>query len=257
MLGFPLLTALALRDLPASHAAVVVGVIPAATAVAAVLRAGERPTRGFWVASGAGLVAVLAFAAAQGRGCPQEATCWCSPRSLLCALGYAEGAVLSRELGGWRVISWALLLALPVTLPATAVAAAGGLSRRRHDAWLAFAYVSAISMFLAFFAWYAGLARGGVAKIGQVQLSQPVLTLIVVGAAARRARSASARSSPRRRCWRACCSPSARASRVRRRRAGDRVRGCWRGRCGERGERDRCRRRRAVVSLALVEPGAA
>ena len=177
VLGFPLLTALALRDLPAAHAAVVVGLIPAATAVAAVLRAGERPTPAFWAASATGLVAVLVFATVQGAGAPQAADLLVLAAVLLCAFGYAEGGALSRELGGWRVISWALLLALPVTVPATAIAAAGGLSGGGTNAWLAFAYVCAISMFVAFFAWYAGLARGGVAKIGQVQLTQPVLTL--------------------------------------------------------------------------------
>jgi drug/metabolite transporter (DMT)-like permease len=179
VVGFPLLTSFALRDLPAAHAAVIVGILPAATAVAAVLRAGERPSRGFWAAAVAGLAAALGFAAAQGAGAPQVADLLLLAAVALCALGYAEGAVLARDLGGARTISWALVLSLPVTAAGAALAAAasdGGLSGG-PVAWLGFAYVALVSMFLAFFAWYAGLARGGVAKIGQVQLSQALLTL--------------------------------------------------------------------------------
>ena len=93
------------------------------------------------------------------------------------ALGYAEGGALARELGGWQTICWALLLSMPVVAPFAVAAAVTGDLSGGADAWLGFAYVSLVSMFLGFFAWYAGLARGGVAKIGQVQLAQPVLTL--------------------------------------------------------------------------------
>jgi drug/metabolite transporter (DMT)-like permease len=161
--GWPLFSALALQDLTSAHSAVILGVLPAATAVAAVLRAGEHPSAGFWLASGAGLVAVLAFAAAQGVA--------------LGAIGYAEGGALARELGGWRVICWAVLLSLPITLPIGVIAALGSDLHADTDAWLGFAYVSSFSALFGFFPWYAGLARGGVAKIGQVQLLQPLLTL--------------------------------------------------------------------------------
>jgi drug/metabolite transporter (DMT)-like permease len=178
VVGFPLLSALALVHVPSSHAAVTAGIIPAATVVAAVMRAGERPTTGFWLASGAGLLSVLAFAAASGQGLPRTGDLLMLAAVVLVAFGYTEGAVLSRELGGWRVISWALVLSLPVTIPVTAVAAAGGPVDGDTTQWLCFLYVAVVSMFLSFFAWYAGLARGGVAKVGQVQLAQPVLTLI-------------------------------------------------------------------------------
>lgn len=177
VIGFPLLTAIALRDLPASHAAVIAGILPAATAVAAVARGGERPSPAFWAASGAGLASVLAFAAAQGAGLPRPGDVLVLLAVVLCAFAYAEGGALARDMGGWRVIAWALVLALPVTVPATAAAMAGGLGGGSAGAWAGFAYVSVVSMFLAFFAWYAGLARGGIAKIGQIQLAQPVLTL--------------------------------------------------------------------------------
>jgi drug/metabolite transporter (DMT)-like permease len=174
--GFPLLSALALRELTAAHSAVIVGLLPAATAVMAVARAGERPSAGFWVASGAGLAAVLTFAASQGAGV-SAADLLVLAAVALGAIGYAEGGALARDMGGNRVICWALVLSLPLTLPIGAVAAVAGGVDAPAGAWLGFAYVAIVSQFLAFFAWYAALARGGVAKIGQVQLVQPLLTL--------------------------------------------------------------------------------
>jgi drug/metabolite transporter (DMT)-like permease len=178
VLGFPLFSAIALKTVPAAHGAVIVGLLPAATAVMAVLRAGERPSPAFWIASLCGLVAVLAFAVAQGAGLPQPADGLILIAVILGALGYAEGGVLARELGAWQVISWALVLSAPMLIPVVAlrideVGLAAGLT-----AWLGFAYVSVVSMFLGFFAWYRGLAIGGVARVGQIQLIQPILTLL-------------------------------------------------------------------------------
>jgi drug/metabolite transporter (DMT)-like permease len=178
VVGFPLCTSLALHHVPASHGAVVVGLLPAATAVAAVLRAGERPTVAFWLAGGTGWVAVIAFALTQGGGGLSLADAELLLAVLLCAVGYAEGGRLSRELGGARTICWALVLSLPVTVAVAAAALVADGAHGGTTAWLGFAYLSLISMFLGFFAWYAGLARGGVAKIGQVQLAQPVLGLL-------------------------------------------------------------------------------
>jgi drug/metabolite transporter (DMT)-like permease len=175
--GWPLFSALALQDLTSAHSAVIVGVLPAATAVAAVLRAGERPSLGFWLASLAGLVAVLAFAASQGAGLPTGGDLLILVAVALGAIGYAEGGALARELGGWRVICWAVALSAPLTVPIGLVAALGSDLGAGGDAWLGFAYVTAISALLGFFPWYAGLARGGVAQIGQIQLVQPLLTL--------------------------------------------------------------------------------
>jgi drug/metabolite transporter (DMT)-like permease len=178
VVGFPLLTSLALQRVPAAHGIVLVGLLPGATAVAAVLCAGERPTRGFWLASTAGLVAVVAFAATRGGDALQVADAELLAAVAACALGYAEGGRLSRTLGGVRTICWALVLSLPLTVPVAAAALAAHGAHTGVTGWLGFAYVSRVSMFTAFFAWYAGLARGGVAKIGQVQLAQPVLGLI-------------------------------------------------------------------------------
>lgn len=178
VIGFPLCSALALEHLPAAHGAVVVGLLPAATAVMAVLRADERPSIAFWLGCGAGVIAVLLFAATQGAGHLQGPDLLLLAAVLLGALGYAEGGRLSRKLGGWRVICWALILAAPViTLPVALSIIRHGLSAGL-GAWLGFAYLSSVSMFLAFFAWYRGLALGGVARIGQIQLLQPVLTMI-------------------------------------------------------------------------------
>jgi len=178
VIGFPLFTAFALEELTSAHGAVIVGLLPAATAAMAVVRAGERPSRGFWLASGAGLVAVLAFAASQGAGAPQPADGLVLIAVALGALGYAEGGALARDLGGWQTICWALVLSMPLVAPLALIAGVTRDVSGGAEAWLGFAYVSLVSMFLGFFAWYAGLARGGVAKIGQVQLAQPVLTLV-------------------------------------------------------------------------------
>jgi drug/metabolite transporter (DMT)-like permease len=176
--GFPLLSALALRSLTSAHSAVIVGLLPAATAVMAVARAGERPSVAFWLASLAGLVAVLTFAATQGARGLSGGDFLVLGAVAAAAVGYAEGGRLARDMGGSRVICWALVLSFPLTLPiGLGAGLAGGLDAPATD-WLCFAYVALVSMLLAFFAWYAALARGGVAKTGQVQLVQPLLTLI-------------------------------------------------------------------------------
>ncbi|MEV4757106.1 DMT family transporter [Micromonospora sp. NPDC049559] len=180
VVGFPLFTSLALTTQTSAHGAVVITVLPAMTAVFAVLRAGERPPPLFWVASAGGLLAVLTFLAASGAvgGALSPADLFLLVAVVLCGLGYAEGGALARELGGARTICWALLLSLPATVPITIVAALADPPRADAGTWLAFGYLAAVSAFLGFFAWYAGLARGGIAQVGQVQLAQPVLTLL-------------------------------------------------------------------------------
>lgn len=173
--GFPLLTALALQEVPASHGAVVVAMAPLATALFAVILAGERPPWRFWIASAVGAAAVVVYVAATGGGLgPVDLMLVAA--ALVVGLGYAEGGRLARELGGWRVVAWALVLSAPLTLALTPWPddpAAVPLS-----AWIGFAYVSVISMFFGFVAWYMGLARGGIARMGQLQLLQPFLSLV-------------------------------------------------------------------------------
>ncbi len=178
VIGFPIMTSLALTQLSSAHASVIVGMLPAATAALAVVRAGERPPRAFWAAAAAGLAAVLAFAATQGARGIEGADLLVLAAVALAALGYAEGGALSRRYGGWQVICWALVFTAPVLIAPVAIAGARHGVDASATAWLGFAYVSVVSMFLGFFAWYHGLALGGVAKIGQLQLAQPVLTLI-------------------------------------------------------------------------------
>jgi drug/metabolite transporter (DMT)-like permease len=177
VIGFPLLSALALQHLTSAHTSVVVGLLPAATAVWAVARAGERPPLVFWAAVVAGVIAVLAFAATQGVAGIAGADLLVLAAVALGGLGYAEGGALSRRYGGMQVICWALLLTAPFLILPVALSMRGGL-HADAEAWLGFAFVAVVSMFLGFFAWYHGLALGGVAKIGQIQLAQPVLTLV-------------------------------------------------------------------------------
>lgn len=177
--GFGLFTSIALQTVPAVHAIVVVGLLPAMTAVMAVLRAGERPHLPFWLSVLAGLVSVLIFAWVQGAGSLHVGDLWLLLAIVLAALGYAEGAVLTRTMGGWRVISWALVFSLPILTVVMAVLIwRDGFPNAGADVWVSFAYLAAVSMFLGFFPWYAGLAMGGVARVGQVQLVQPVFSLI-------------------------------------------------------------------------------
>ncbi|GAA0510882.1 membrane protein [Paractinoplanes deccanensis] len=179
VVGFPLFTSLALTTQTSAHGAVVITVLPAMTAVFAVLRAGERPPLAFWAASSAGLLAVVTFLVTTGAvgGALSPADLFLLAAVVLCGLGYAEGGALARSLGGARTICWALLLSLPVTVPVTIAAVAAAPPHAGPAGWSSFAYLTAVSMFLGFFAWYAGLARGGIARVGQIQLAQPVLTL--------------------------------------------------------------------------------
>jgi drug/metabolite transporter (DMT)-like permease len=176
VIGFPLLTALALLSIPAAHAVVFTGLLPLATALFAVLRAGERPPLPFWLAAlcGGGTVAGYALV----REGAAEGGHWLGDllmvgAVLVCGLGYAEGARLSRRLGGWQVISWALALSLPVTLPLALAWNPASWAGVGGPALLALAYVSLFSMLIGFVFWYRGLAQGGIAAVGQLQLLQP------------------------------------------------------------------------------------
>ncbi len=180
VLGFPVLSSLALTQRTATHGAVVVGVLPAITAMWAVLRVRERPPALFWLASTAGVLTVIASVVLGGRlgGGPAPADGYLLGAVVVCGLGYAEGGALARELGGAYTICWALVLASPVTAGLTAAMLWLRPPHAGAPAWFGFGYLAAVSTFLAFFAWYAGLARGGVARVGQVQLAQPLLTLV-------------------------------------------------------------------------------
>ena len=179
VLGFPLLTSFALTTAPASHGAVVIGLLPAATAVAAVLRGHERPPLFFWIMAGAGAAAVVVFAALHGGGL--GGLHWSDlllfGAVAAAAVGYAEGGLLARELGAWQTVSWALVLAAPLMLVLTGVAVVRQPPSGSAGEWMALAYLGVVSMFLGFFAWYRGLAIGPMAQVSQIQLVQPVLTI--------------------------------------------------------------------------------
>ena len=179
VLGFPLLTSFAMPSVPASHGAVVIGLLPAATAVAVVLRTRERPALSFWVFAALGAVAAVVFAALSsgGFGRLTWADLLLFGAVIAAAVGYAEGGLLSRELGAWQTVSWALVVAAPVTVTVSAVSVAMAPPAASVVHWLAFAYLAVVSMFLGFFAWYRGLAIGPMAQVSQIQLVQPVLTI--------------------------------------------------------------------------------
>jgi len=179
--GFPLLTALALQHITSAHSIVFIGLLPLATALFAVLRGGENPKPAFWLFSGTGSLSIIGFALSRSGGASLTGDLLMMAAVLLCGLGYAEGARLSRRLGGWQVISWALVLALPV-MAAVALAsrpqAWGGIGM---PAWVGLGYVSVFSMLIGFMFWYRGLALGGIAGVGQLQLLQPFLGLALAG----------------------------------------------------------------------------
>jgi drug/metabolite transporter (DMT)-like permease len=180
IVGFPWLTALALRALPASHGAVLIGILPLATALYTALRGHERPSAGFWLTAVLGSALVTGFALAQGGGHFRQADLLVFGAVAAAAVGYAEGGRLARSMGGPRVISWALVLAAPVVAPLLLWLERGelaALGAACAQAWLAFGYLTVFSMFIGFFFWYRGLALGGVARVGQVQLVQPFLSL--------------------------------------------------------------------------------
>lgn len=181
VIGFPLLTALALRHVTAAHSVVFIGLLPLTTAIFGVLRGGERPKPFFWLFSVAGALTVVGFALYRNDGASLIGDVFMIIAILLCGLGYAEGATLSRRLGGWQVISWALLLALPVMSVIAALTLPTRPELVSMPAWIGLAYVSVFSMLIGFIFWYRGLALGGIASVGQLQLLQPFFGLLLAG----------------------------------------------------------------------------
>ena len=181
VIGFPLLTALALQHITAAHSIVFIGLLPLATAIFGVLRGGERPRPAFWPFSVAGSLSVAGFALSQSANASLTGDMLMVAAILLCGLGYAEGATLSRRLGGWQVISWALVLALPVMAAVALATLPERWSGISLSVWAGLAYVSVFSMLVGFVFWYRGLALGGIAGVGQLQLLQPFFGLALAG----------------------------------------------------------------------------
>ena len=177
VVGFPLLTALALRHVTSAHSIVFIGLLPLATAIFAVVRGGERPRPAFWAFSLLGSALVAGFALSQGVAASPLGDGLMLAAIVLCGLGYAEGARLSRTLGGWQVISWALVLSLPAMLALAILRMPPSFSAIGAPAWISLGYVSLFSMLIGFVFWYRGLAQGGIAAVGQLQLLQPFFGL--------------------------------------------------------------------------------
>ncbi len=177
VVGFPLLSALALRHVSSAHATVFVGLLPMSTAIFSVLRGDKNPRLLFWLFSLLGSLVVAGFAMGQGISVSIIDDLLMLAAIIVCGLGYAEGARLARSMGGWQVICWALALSLPLMLPLCLWTLPSNFQQAAWPALLSLGYVSLFSMLLGFFFWYRGLALGGIASISQLQLLQPFFGL--------------------------------------------------------------------------------
>ena len=181
VVGFPFLTALALQHITSAHSIVFIGLLPLVTAMFGVLRGGEHPKPAFWLFSIAGSLLVAVFALSRSGSASLIGDGLMVAAIVLCGLGYAEGATLSRRLGGWQVISWSLVLSLPVMAIISLAVWPHTLSGIDLPAWISLGYVSVFSMLVGFVFWYRGLAIGGIAGVGQLQLLQPFFGLMLAG----------------------------------------------------------------------------
>jgi len=177
VVGFPLLSALAVQYITSAHSIVFLGMLPMMTAIFGVMRGGERPHPVFWLFSIIGSALVVGFALYQGISANPAGDILMFAAVVLCGLGYAEGAKLSKTLGGWQVISWALILALPVMIPLFFIYFPENVAQISFHGWFGLGYISIFSMFIGFIFWYKGLAQGGIATVGQLQLLQPFFGL--------------------------------------------------------------------------------
>ncbi len=179
VLGFPVLTAWAMETVPASHGGVVLGVLPLATATAAVIVSGEKPSAVFWIFSLIGSIVVVTYSLLQGFGSFQLGDLLLIGAILSAGLGYALGGKLSKELGGWQVICWALVISFPfIIFPAWMQAPEENFSNLPLNVLLSFLYLALVSQLFGFFLWNKGLALGGIARVSQTQLMQPLVTLL-------------------------------------------------------------------------------
>lgn len=177
VIGFPLLSTWAMTTVPAAHGAVVVGLLPLSTALFGAWLANERPRLLFWASTVAGSMTIAFFSLSSSGGSFQTGDVLLLGAVIAAGFGYAEGARLSRELGAWQTISWALVISAPILLFPTLEFMPDNIASIGWQSLCGFAYVSVISMFFAFVVWYKGLALGGIARIGQLQLLQPFLTI--------------------------------------------------------------------------------
>jgi drug/metabolite transporter (DMT)-like permease len=173
---FPLLMSLGMQRVDASHGGVVLGVLPIATALVAVAITHERPRPLFWIASVAGAALVIAFALRQGGGALAAGDLFLFASVAVAAIGYAFSGRLTSQMPGWEVISWVLVIALPLSIPAAVLTMPADITHIALKPWLGLLYVALFSQWIGFFAWNAGLAMGGIARVSQIQLLQPFVT---------------------------------------------------------------------------------
>ncbi|WP_274916776.1 DMT family transporter [Streptomyces sp. WZ-12] len=179
VLGFPILTTLALQTSTTSHAAVVVGLLPLTTAAYSAVRTGSRPSRTFWIAALVGAALVIAFAVQQSGGRPSTGDLYLFAALVLCAAGYGEGGRLARQMPGWQVIGWALVLSLPLTVLGAALSLyAEPAPRWTGHSVAGLVWLAVGSTFLGMMVWYRGMAAIGISRASQLQLAQPLLTLV-------------------------------------------------------------------------------
>jgi len=178
VIGFPIFSSLAMLSVPASHGGVIAGILPLTTALVGVLISNERPSLAFWLASGLGASLVIGYALLQGSGALQMGDFALLAAIFSAAIGYAVGGKLATEMGGWQVICWALALAFPFIIIPTINHAPTSFLTISLAGYASFFYLALVSQLLAFFAWYKGLALGGIARVSQAQLVQPFITLL-------------------------------------------------------------------------------
>ncbi|MEU6876768.1 DMT family transporter [Streptomyces sp. NPDC046712] len=178
VVGFPLLTTLALQTSTTSHAAVVVGLLPLTTATLAAIRTGRRPSRTFWIAAVSGAAVVIAFTLQQSGGALSTGDLYLFGALLVCAAGYTEGGRLAQHMPGWHVIGWALILCLPLMVAGSAVALPFEPVSLSAHGIIGLVWVAAGSTFFGLYVWYRGMAAIGIPKASQLQLAQPLLTLV-------------------------------------------------------------------------------
>ncbi|WP_429989009.1 DMT family transporter [Lysinibacillus pakistanensis] len=178
VLGFPLLTSWAMTSLPVSHGAVELALLPLATAGFAMMRAGEMPSLQFWLSSIAGALAVIIYAIYLGLGQLHIADLALLAAVVILGLSYAEGGLLAQEIGSWQVIAWAIIIAVPVLIIPVSLNISGEMLHAPLKAWISFLYLAIVSQFLAYVAWYGGMAMGGISRISQIQYLQPFLMII-------------------------------------------------------------------------------
>ena len=179
VVGFPILSAWAMQTVPASHGGVVLGVLPLATAIVGAVVSNEKPSVAFWICGIVGSAVVIAYSLLQGVGEFQTGDFFLLGAIVSAATGYALGGKLSKEIGGWQVICWALVISFPfIIVPAWLEAPQDAVGSLPLNVILSFLYLALVSQLFGFFFWNKGLALGGVARVSQTQLLQPIVTLV-------------------------------------------------------------------------------